>query len=1632
MANRTVSVRYILDASGYRSGANDIAAADSRIAASARAAAATMDQQQAKATRGQEKATKAYVAGGKAQAEAVTKVGKVTTQQARIQEDAARKIARVQEDTTRKIAAAKTDQARQEIAAQAITRQARIAEDAEVRASRAAQEAASKTSIQASQAQAREQSAATKATVAAQRLQAQEVQRSAKAQNQAAAQAQRSAAQVAKEEQRNTAARTRTLEQAARNQERLEVRQSAAARREVRERQANFTRTAQASTEVGRTALVTGGLIAAGLGLSARAAIQWQSDFTGVSKTVNGSNEQLNALEGQLRGLTRTIPRSGTELAAIAENAGQLGIQTGSIAAFTKTIAQLGDTTNLSTDEASTGLAQLGNIMGTLDGPASQVNDTISRTASTIVGLGNNGASTEKDILSLGLRIAGAGRAIGLNTGEVLGFSSAIASTGVEAEAGGTGFSNFAFKVDAAVRAGGPKLELLAKTAGQSSKEFQQAYGVDSAKALQSFIEGLGKAGDAGEDTNGILKGLGVTGIREADVIRRLAQSGNLLRDSLQQQSKAYGDNNALTNEATKRYETNASRIQIAVNKIKDDAIDIGGATLPVIASVTDQVGKYADAFKGLSPETQGGLVKGGAIAAGVLLVGGAALSAAGSVANLASNLKTLGATGPKVTAVGKSLGTFGLVAAAGYAALQGAVSIQENFIGRSQIASIDDANTALLGLAKTGNSSGLDSLFKYVGQGNKGLSSNGLVKITTDVNSMSDAFKVLNNPRTFDTIRGGLDSVLGAIGIDAGKGGLKTAAADIAAVDQSLKGLVLNGQGKDAAKAFAQITPQALAAGDSVTTLAQKFPEYAKAVNLATETNGYHIASDQELVDIMGGKIPKALADAAKGNKNLAGAVSAVTGANLGQTKTLDQQFASITKNTSGILGLRSARNDLEGSIDNANVALKQNGRTLDANTEKGRQNRTALDNIAVATLNYAQQQQKQGKSALQIAEANERGRQAYIRSARAFGQSKSAATANANDIFKLPKSIRTQVVIDVKGGASKKDIHDLNVDLKGLTKEQKAKVVITAEKKGLDAAQKQVKEFKKPIKQEIKQEVKTAKVKQTKPKPIKQEVLNQFSTEKAPTPKPVTQKVRRQLVGGSGSGKTDSQQPKTLTQKVKRVFVGGSGSGKTDSQSPKGGTVKYKSQVTAPKVPSPPKGSTIKYKSKVDAPKAPKPPKGSTITYKVKVDKTAKVPVPKGGTVKIKTDVDLSGVRRAKAGVSGVKGKSVSIKTSANLSGVSRARSAINSLPSSKTITITTIKREVTKKAGGGKVTGPGTNTSDSIDAKLSDEEWVIRATSSKRYGDGIMAALNAGSIPRSVLEPYSYATGGKAGLPPMGFAKGGKVSLSQLLAAIRDDDPLADVNDAKKGSKAFKEALKEAAKAVRDFGKTLTDQYTSSSTNGGDQLLLQQQGITDLKGLQEKIDKLQALGLDDTQIAQIVKRASEGDVAGASALADSIIDGGKGLVDQLNAAAKELAKIANFLAGDTQTKKVRGLATGGQVEGPGTTTSDTAGLFALSRREWVHPAAAVDFYGDAFMAAVQNRTLPRQRVSGYMANGGGVGVKVVQAPNSTGDFVRALEGMTVLMTNPLTGQEIRTHMRVVADQQIGSVLTGAGGSR
>ena len=197
-------------------------------------------------------------------------------------------------------------------------------------------------------------------------------------------------------------------------------------------------------------------------GAAIKTGIDFESAFAGVKKTVDAPKEVIDKLRESIINMSKEMPQSASELAGIAEAAGQLGIETQNIEGFTKTMAQLGDATNMASTDAADSLARFANITG-----MSQTN--FDRLGSVIVDLGNNMATTESEITAMGMRLAGAGHQVGMSEAQIMSFAAALSSVGIEAEAGGSAFSTVMSKMQLAVEQGGESLNDFANVAGMSA-----------------------------------------------------------------------------------------------------------------------------------------------------------------------------------------------------------------------------------------------------------------------------------------------------------------------------------------------------------------------------------------------------------------------------------------------------------------------------------------------------------------------------------------------------------------------------------------------------------------------------------------------------------------------------------------------------------------------------------------------------------------------------------------------------------------------------------------------------------------------------------------------------------------------------------------------------------------------------------------------------------------------------------------------------------------------------------------------------------------------------------------------------------------------------------------------------------
>lgn len=413
---------------------------------------------------------------------------------------------------------------------------------------------------------------------------------------------------------------------------------------------------------------ITTPVLAAGVAAS-KAAIDFEDAFMGIQKTVDGTPEEFQQLEADILDMSTTLATSATEIAGVAEAAGQLGIKTKDISGFTETMVKLGMATDLSAQEAATASAKIAAIT------KMQAQD-YDRLGNTLVGLGNRYNATESEILAMTTRLAATGEVVGYTAPQLLAIATALTSVGIEAEAGGSAFSKLAKDVELSVQQGGKRLQMFASVAGVSAKEFKAAYEKDALGAVNAFIKGLNDTERNGKNAVQILEEMGLTEVRLSNTILALASSEDVLGEAVAQANKSWKSGSELQDEVNKRLETAASKLRNAKGELTKAAIILGGNFLPAVARVAEKVGSLAEKFAELDEEQQDAVVTVGlllGLAGPVTKAAGGVSSALSSGATIVQKLISsggslaglMGTGGPLVLAFGAAAGAGALLYAA-------------------------------------------------------------------------------------------------------------------------------------------------------------------------------------------------------------------------------------------------------------------------------------------------------------------------------------------------------------------------------------------------------------------------------------------------------------------------------------------------------------------------------------------------------------------------------------------------------------------------------------------------------------------------------------------------------------------------------------------------------------------------------------------------------------------------------------------------------------------------------------------------------------------------------------------------------------------------------------------------------
>jgi TP901 family phage tail tape measure protein len=1066
------------------------------------------------------------------------------------------------------------------------------------------------------------------------------------------------------------------------------------------------------------------GIVSAALiGVSVAAygtAIAFERNFANVVRTsaeLRSSAEATRALRADFIDLAQTLPTSFQDLTQIGTLGNQLGVTADNLAGFTRTVAQFSTVTGMTVDATAT-------AFGRLDSLLPGVEHNYNGLGSAILAVGVNSVSTEGEITKTSVQISAMSNQAGLAADEVIGLAGAFASVGVQPELARGTVTRLFSEMGKAAKNGGERLEGFAKISGVSAEQFAQGYGKPGfGDIFLSFMKGIAAQGT---NANATLQALGINSVRDRPALINLANASDslgrsfietngvagLLQQTLDDARKGFAEGTEVYSQYGVITDTVAAKLQILGNNFQVFLDAAGQGSLGPLGGVLDLLSSFLKTITALTSTPWGQWVAGGTVAL-IGLMG--ALAGIGA----AAALSMAGIIGMQQALVG--LG--------GAAAMPGLLGLRIQLLeaggaGITAARGLRLAELAVKGLGIAMATVGFVALADGVIQGIKALNGWG--------NNLDDVLSRIHEKINKYNLSEELSKVLSGNDFDAqinrafGTHSINPVLSDLAAADEQLAQLAKTGQSVNAANELQYIASAFTAAGAS----SGEFTAYMTDTISALKASGYEIKQNsQGIWEIIP---PTKEAAAAVGALGTAEEIAAQAAAeaeaahrdladSLGLSEEQLKSFeSSLSSSSAGFLSLddtlqrtqdkakafaqaqadasTDATDSWENFYDGSSISLEKFMQTLD---EQIAEQQGWADSIAILV----------SKGAINAAQAMAEGGPKMADAAKQLAEAPLDELEKADEKFYL----RGQLTTDAFG--------------QGLTASIPA--LQDAGAKGGDAAV-----------------VALENAMLTGSPSAVAAVVAQFNLDSSLLPIQFQSKLSEPaLTAAEGNLQAFSTRPRSPIEIGSEMSQPGLNATEGNLQAFR----------TAPRSP-------IEIGSRMNQP-------GLNATEgTLQAFRTA----PRS-PIEVGSEMNQPGLNRTEGTLQAFKNRprTAIIDTEAR---TAAAESALNYLARSRTVTYTVQTvgsvqavvgsngQQITGivgKATGGYIRGPGSGTSDSIPARLSNGEYVIRAATVRQYGVGFFDSINRGAA--------KFAQGGYV----RGYAAGGAVSAGSNIVQLSPYD-------------------------------------------------------------------------------------------------------------------------------------------------------------------------------------------------------------------------------------------------------------------
>lgn len=643
------------------------------------------------------------------------------------------------------------------------------------------------------------------------------------------------------------------------------------------------------------------GLLAA-FGVAVYAAAKFDKAMSDVGAVASASADQMADLRAAALEAGRTTSYSASQAAQAEEELAKAGVSVADITGGAlKGSLNLAAAAQIDLAEATEISANTMTVFGLKGKDVGHVADVLAAAA--------NKSTTDVHQLGMSLRQSGqVASQTGLSLEDTAGALALFAAEGLKGSDAGTSLKVMLQRLTPQSKEAQKTMDKLGFSAYDSQGQF---VGLEEmSRRLKKSFSGL--TPEARNAAMGVI--FGSDAVRGAMILYKHGAAG------VREYTNAVDDNGYAAAVAAKKMDNLVGDLQYLKSALETALIQSGSAANGALRDMAQWVTRLVNAYNNLPPGVQQ------AVTVMTGFVGALGLAATGvllllpRIMTVRRELVALGLTATRVRGALMMLGRLGLVVA-----MLAAV----NYTTDKLMSTFDDAPTSisklknsLLDFAKTGKATGEAS--KVLGK---------------DLNDFGDAVKMVAHPTAWQRIKNGMETIR-KFGGDSEQ--LEEATQKLKDVDDALAGLVNSGATDQAAEAFKLLAKEANDSGTSTKKLRTLLPQYTDAL------------ADSDTQSRANAKSQGSLEDALARTKD-----------EMQDQRTQAEKLADALKDLNGnAINAADAQISFESSLHDLTQAAKENGHSLDVNSEKGRAVKSAFLDAARAAQEHAQKVAEQKNS--------------------------------------------------------------------------------------------------------------------------------------------------------------------------------------------------------------------------------------------------------------------------------------------------------------------------------------------------------------------------------------------------------------------------------------------------------------------------------------------------------------------------------------------------------------------------------------------------------------------------------------------------------------------------------------------